>query len=74
MKEVSKEVFYDSFKNLNVTTGCPVNHKVWEVRDRYSRQLMAKSVKDENGDEKYYIKQSWVPDSLRIAHRLRVNR
>lgn len=55
MKEVTKEEFFKSFMNLNVTTGCPVSYKIWEVRFRNSNELIAKSVETEDG-EKFYIK------------------
>lgn len=55
MKEVAKNEFYSSFKNLNVTTGCPVSHKVWEVRLRATHELIAKSV-EESGEERFFIK------------------
>lgn len=56
MKEVTKEAFFDSFKNINTTTGCPSTHKIWEVRIRTNNELIAKSVEDECGEEKFYIK------------------
>lgn len=56
MRQVTKEEFFKSFMDLNVTTGCPFTHKVWEVRMRSTNLLIAKSVEDEDGESKYYIK------------------
>lgn len=60
MKEVSKDEFYASFCNLNVTTGCPFTHKIWEVRLRNNNELIAKSIECEGGEDKFYIKNSPV--------------
>lgn len=56
MKEVSKEEFFASFVKLDVTTGCDVSYKVWDVKSRYSGELIARSVEDKDGEEKFYIK------------------
>jgi len=55
MKEVTKKEFFDSFKTLNVTTGCPANSREWEVRLKSNNQLIAKSVDDLDGNEKFFI-------------------
>jgi hypothetical protein len=54
MTEVSKEQFFASFANLEgVSTGCASSSKVWEVRKNFS--VIARSVADDDGNEKYFI-------------------
>jgi len=44
MIEVTKQIFYNAFKNLNVTTGCPLTYKIWEVRLKSNNQLIGKEI------------------------------
>lgn len=57
MKEVSKEEFFNSFKNAErCTTGCPTSsHKVWEAR--VNGVLRARSIECDDGIERYYVMQ-----------------
>lgn len=53
MQEVTKQEFFKSFENERVTTGCPIGHKVWEVR--VNGVLHARSVECDDGIERFYV-------------------
>jgi hypothetical protein len=57
MKQVSKEEFFNFFKNRTDISTHAETPRIWVVTKRGSSLVIAKSIEDNNGEEEFFIQE-----------------
>lgn len=55
MKNVSKQEFFNFFKNRTDVSAYAETSKIWIVSIRGTAKIIAKAIEDSEGEEKYFI-------------------